>query len=434
MNKKTLLKVLRTGLVAMTASSSVVAYNQTAPVPQTTPGAGNQRAEQIARSSEMAQSAYRFIIKQSEKLSDPKLQAQTFDALANPQTCIFHRAHLNAAQRQSIVNQLLAAGLLNPADNDTFPGGLINGVFPPVLNDNSACPHLPLAFYAAPGSNFGSHHSYPGGLVVHEANNDVADLNRAAEYRHVYGHVNEEGIPTVNPEAGSPDVHQTESAVYIDPDIILGAPLWHDWAKPIVLQWNADGTIFQELQIGGPGLSTGGHHILSLAEAMARGLSPAFIDVQACAHSTPTEGDEPNVVAWIRAAAIIAQQDPIAKGYLTKDSTGAYRLPAFRQTGSVDLLSAGQMNLLAEMTIHNLSDADWVYGDQAVDNMQVVLADLAPDFGVDPTNTAVFNNTFRNVVLAHYPAESIYMTYTQKGKDGVRAMIEKLVESGVLGK
>ena len=433
MNTHILHKTLQAALVGTTVFSSMLLNGQTTNT-QASPGAGNKRAEQISAASEMVQSAYQFIIKQSEQLSDPKLRTTTFDALANPQTCIVHRANLTAAQRKSIVNQLLSAGLLNPADDATFPGGLINGVFPPVLNDNSTCPHLPLAFYAAPGSNFGSHHSYPGGLPVHEANNDVADLNRANEYRHVYGHVNERGIPTVNPDAGSPDVRQTKTAVFIDPDIILGAPLWHDWAKPIVLQWNADGTIFDELQIGGPGHSTGGHHILSLAEAMARGLSPAFIDVQACAHSTPTEGDEPNVVAWIRAAAIIAQQDPVAKGYLTTDSTGAYRLPAFRKTGSVDLLSAGQMNLLAEMTIHNLSDADWVYGDQAVDNMQVVLADLAPEYGIDPNNTAVFNNSFRNVVLAHYPAESIYMTYTQKGEAGVKALVNKLVESGALSK
>ena len=423
-----------TGILLATICTPVFAMGQTPSTNQTTPGAGNRRAEEIARSSPMVQSAYQFIINQSEQLSDAKLQAQTFDALANPLTCIAHRANLTPAKRQAIVNQLLAAGLLNPSDEQSFPGGLITGVFPPVLNDNTSCPHLPQAFYAAPGSNFGSHHSYPGGLPVHEANNDVADLNRADEYRHVYGHVNAQGVPTVNPDAGQPDVPQAKTAIFIDQDIILGAPLWHDWAKPIVLQWNADGTIFQELQIGGPGLSTGGHHILSLAEAMVRGLSPAFIDVQACAHSTPTEGDEPNVVAWIRAAAIIAQQDPIAKGYLVKDSTGAYRLPAFRKTGSVDLLSAGQMNLLAEMTIHNLSDADWIYGDQAVLNMQVILADLAPDFGIDPSNTAVFNNSFRNVVLANYPAESIYITYTQKGEAGVKAMIEKLAESGAFGK
>jgi hypothetical protein len=419
-------ELLRTGLVLTALSSSLFADSQLSP------GAGNKRATEIARASDMVQSAYRFVIKQSQQLSDPNLQAQTFDALANPDTCIAHRANLTPALRQQIVNELLAAGLLNPADNTSFPGGLITGVFPPVLNDNSSCPHFPQPFYATPGSNFGSHHSYPGGLPVHEANNDVADINRADEYRHIYGHVNAQGIPTVNPNAASPDVHQETTTTYIDQDIIVGAPLWHDWAKPIVLQWNADGTIFQELQIGGPGLSTGGHHILSLAEAMVRGLSPAFIDVQACAHSTPTEGDEPNVVAWIRAAAIIARQDPIAKGYLIKDSTGAYRLPAFRKTGSVDLLTPGQMNLLAEMTIHNLSDADWIYGDQAVDSMQVVLADLAPQFGFDASNASVFNNYFRNVVLAHYPAESIYISYTQNGEEGVKEMIEKLVEAGYL--
>ena len=64
----------------------------------------------------------------------------------------------------------------NPNDDQTFPCGPINGVFPTVLNDNSACPQLPQPFYAAPGS---SHHAYPGGLRVYEANNDVADINRA---------------------------------------------------------------------------------------------------------------------------------------------------------------------------------------------------------------------------------------------------------------
>ena len=419
-------KIVRAGLLMAAMSSLAFADSQL------TPGAGNKRAQEIAQASDMVQSAYHFAIQQSQRILDPHVRSETFDALANPQTCIEHRAKLTPSQKQAIVSQLLAAGLLNPNDDQTFPGGLINGVFPPVLNDNSACPQLPQPFYAAPGSNFGSHHSYPGGLPVHEANNDVADINRADEYRHVYGHVNEAGFPVVDPNTASPGDDDSKTVIYIDQDIIVGAPLWHDWAKPFVLQWNSDGTIFQELPIGGPGLSTGGHHILSLAEAMVRGLPAAFIDTQACAHSTPTEGNEARVVAWIRAAAIIAQQEPIAKGYLTKDSTGAYRLPAFRQTGSVDLLTPGQMNLLAEMTIHNLSDADWVYGDQAVASMQVVLQDLAPQFGFDPNNTSVFNNSFRNVVLAHFPAESIYISYTQAGKQGVKEMIQKLVQAGIL--
>ena len=418
-------QALRTGLLIAMLSNSAVAADQTLP------GAGNKRAVEITNKSPMVQTAYRFVIDQSEGLVDDNLRAQTFDALANPDTCIEHRANLTAADRKAIVAELLAAGLLNPADEATFPGGLVAGVFPPVLNDGSSCPHLPQPFYSAPGSNFGSHHSYPGGLPVHEANNDVADINRADEYRHVYGHLNSKGQPTVNPQAGSGDVDQPHSAVYLDQDIIVGAPLWHDWAKSIVLQWNADGTIFQELQIGG-NLSTGGHHILSLAEAMSRDLSPAFIVTQACAHSTPTEGDENKVVAWLQAAAIIAQQDPIAKGYLTKDSTGALRLPPLRKTGSINLLAPGQMNLLAEYTIHNLSDADWVYGDQAVSSMQVILAEVAPAFGYNPSDVSKFNNKFRNVVLAHYPAESIYITYTEKGVAGVKSIVEKLRTEGLL--
>src|ERR1700675_1996538 len=134
MKNRVLLKSLRAALIATAVSASVLAYSQS--TGQTAPGAGNQTAQKIAAASEMAQSAYRFIIAQSQQLSDPHLLAQTYEALANPQTCLAHRANLNAAQRQTIVNNLLAAGLLNPADDASFPGGLINGVFPPVLNDN----------------------------------------------------------------------------------------------------------------------------------------------------------------------------------------------------------------------------------------------------------------------------------------------------------
>src|SRR5258707_64586 len=67
-------------------------------------------------------------------------------------------------------------------------------------------------------------------------------------------------------------------------DVILAAPMWHGWAKRMVFQWNADGTEFTELNFGGTGTNdnnggaggsrTGGHHIMSIAETMARGLPP----------------------------------------------------------------------------------------------------------------------------------------------------------------
>lgn len=282
---------------------ALYAQTTTALPSQTVPGQGNPRAVVIARNSQLVQSAYHFLLEQTEGLSNDNLRVQTYDAIANPDTCILHRAHLTAADKQAIITDLLAQGLLNPADNATFPGGLLAGVFPPVLKDPSACPHLPQPFWSAPGSSFGGHHSYPGGLPIHESNNDTADINLASEYGNVYGFTNEDGLAIVNP-AGihhpTPD-NPPPTALHLSHDLILGAPIWHDWAKSIVFQWNADGTEFLELSIGGSGAGndnygapgdarTGGHHILSIAESMLRGFSPAFIITQASAHSAPTSG------------------------------------------------------------------------------------------------------------------------------------------------
>ncbi|MBB5344776.1 hypothetical protein [Tunturibacter empetritectus] len=426
-------------------SSSALAQNQTVPN-QTIPGPGNAQAVKTAQASPLVQSAYDFLIGQTFLLKDSNLRYQTLDALANPNTCILHRANLKLADKQNIVAELLAQGLLNRADDTTFPGGLLAGVFPPVLHDPSACPQLPQSFWSAPGSAFGSHHSYPGGLPVHESNNDTADINLGEEYAHVYGStdpatgtaaLNILGIYLPHPDNPSPN------ALKLDHDLLLGAPLWHDWAKSIVFQWNADGSEFLELSIGGSGAGldnygaagdarTGGHHILSIAESMLRGFSPAFIITQASAHSAPTSGNEFKVVNWIRAAAIIARLDLVAKGYLITDSHGNLRLPALRQTGQVDLLAAGQTNILTEYELHNLSDADFTFSGPAVAADQLVLAQLAPAFGYDPTQTAVYNNRFRNVVLSNYSAERLYTIYSHSGLDGVRNEIAKLHAAGKL--
>src|SRR5262249_50216953 len=125
--------------------------------------------------------------------------------------------------------------------------------------------------------------------------------------------------------------------VAAEQDLLIAAPIWHDWAKIIVFQWNADGSEFQELGLGGngktdkdgaPGLSkTGAHHVLGVAETMARGLPAKFVITQASAHSAPALGNEFRLINWLRTAAIIAQVDPVAKGYLVRDANGKYALP-----------------------------------------------------------------------------------------------------------
>jgi hypothetical protein len=416
------------GLGAMLAVSGVASAQN-----QTVPGAGNALAAQTASKSTLITSAYSFIKGQIGLLQNDNLRVQSYDAIVNPATCILHRANLTPAARQAIVGQLLAAGLLNPADDESFSGGLITGVFPPVLNDGTACPHLPQPFYSAPGSGNNSHHSYPGGLVVHESNNDTADIDLAAEYNHVYGFTNEKGGVTVNPN-GPKIAPLGSGGTLTDQDIIIGAPLWHDWAKPIVFQWNADGTEFQELTIGGDpanGTGTGGHHILSIAESIKRGFSPAFVITQASAHSAPSLGNEAKVVNWIRAAAIIDQIDPVAAGFLV-DYGGTYRLPPLRHLATVDLLTAGQGNYLPEYELHNLSDADFTLSIPVVNSIQVVLQQLAPSFGYDPGAVATYNNKYRNPILSTYDPTRLYIVYTNGGVDAVKAILQQARTNGLI--
>jgi hypothetical protein len=228
-----------------------------------------------------------------------------------------------------------------------------------------------------------------------------------------------------------------EPEISIDQDIIIAAPIWHDWAKPMVFQWNADGSEFEELNFGGngttdlfgsPGSSkTGGHHIIGVAEAMKRGLPPAFVIAQACAHSSPTLGNEYKVVNWLRAAAIMAQIDPVAAGYLYKDNSGRFRLPPLRKLGALDLTGNTllQTNLLVEYTLHNLSDADFTFSIPSVTTVEVILQAVAPGFGFNPADPNS-NNAFRNPVLSYLGAERLLIKYGNGGLDAVRAEIHKL--------
>jgi len=156
---------------------------------------------------------------------------------------------------------------------------------------------------------------------------------------------------------------------------------------------------------------TGAHHILSLAETMKRGMPAELIVVQASAHAAPVLGNEPKVVKWIRAAAIVARVDPLERGYLVCNNAGEWHIPRFR----------------IEDSIHNLSDADFVASMPAATTADSLLKQLAQEFGFDPNDTARYNNRFRNRVLSELTCERVLTIYTNSGVDGVRAEIKRRI-------
>src|ERR1700722_18462186 len=397
---------------------------------QTQPGAGNARAQQIGSASPLVQSAVELLEQNAQQIDDPQLRSVTLDSFQNPNSCIRHRTNVTDAVKNQIIATLIGQNLVNPADAASIIGGLKAGIFPPVVNDGTVCPTLPLTFKATPGSNFGGHHSYPGGLAVHESFNDQSSINFADTYRGEYAQTGPQRLPVAQGLRGEPEDG------FVNQDVILAAPIWHDWAKMMVFQWNGDGTEFIELNFGGSGTNdnfgaagdsrTGGHHIMSIAETMARGLSPLLVITQASAHSAPTLGNEFKVVNWLRAAAILAQIDPVAKGYLVVDD-GRLRLPPLAALGSgVDPAAAGQGNVLVEYQIHNLSDSDFVNSIPAVTTVQVLLAQVAPQFGFDPNDVSRYNNFFRNVVLSNLSPERLMIIYDKQGIEEFVEEVRKL--------
>ncbi len=165
-----------------------------------------------------------------------------------------HRAGLKDTDKAAILQALITAGLVDTRDGAIFPGGLKAGVSPALLSDSSPCPQLPQTFFSAPRSFFGGHHSWPGGLAVHESFNDVSSLNLANGYRKIYGH-SEGGLPVIDMNNASPLLGSKPADLFISEDLMIAAPIWHDCAKPMVFQWNSDGTEFLELSFGGNGIN-----------------------------------------------------------------------------------------------------------------------------------------------------------------------------------
>lgn len=325
---------------------------------------GNQAAAALARRSPAIQTAKARILDYAGQLKNPAIRAATLDAL-QPGTCVTHRVGLTPAKKEAIVRALVAAHLAEPGD------ALVAGVFPPLIDEGSSCPKLPQLFESAPGSAFGGHHSYPGGLAIHECFNLLSGLNFGQLYDTFYG-----------------------PGPFFDRDLLIAAPIWHDWAKAFVFQWNADGTEFDETTIAG----TGAHHILGLAETMKRSLPTSLILAQASAHAAPILGNEGKVEDWLRVAAIIAQVDPIK--------------PAFR----------------TEYAIHTLSDADFIVSIPAMKTAEALLKELAGEFGYNAAIAPRYNLKYRNPALSFITAERIAFL----GRNGTLLELRNLRASGVI--
>jgi hypothetical protein len=345
--------------------------------------AGNQQAMSLARNSTTIMAANEAAMAIADALTDPALRRTTLDVMRNPAPT-YQLKSPTRADKEAVRQELLAAGLIT--DQVT-----LEGIFPPVGDPHEA----PQAFWSAPGSTYAGHHSYPGGLVVHSWTNAAVALQWADSYEQRYGLVSESGA--------------------IDPAIVAAAPLWHDLNKVTVFQWNDDGSELVEQPIA----DTGGHHPLSGAEAIVRGMPADFVVALLGAHDPPQSGVSIyRLINYIRAAAIIARVDPVKAGLLQPwDNPMA---PAG--------LGLAQTPPRVEGHINHLSDHDFVFSGDSATLVIQTLRNLAPQYGVDSAAQQARFNLFRNTVLSQLTDMRLYGVLQTGGQDAVKAIIDSAVD------
>ncbi len=282
---------------------------------------GNARAAHIARASHFIRTQYGSSLQLARSITNSRLREGVLELLADPSPA-YARKYRSASDRSELRDALARAGFVKADDP-------VAGIFPPGTDGTSAVQ----PFWSAPGSAYDSHHSYPGGLTVHELFNARISEHFASTYNTIY-------FP------------QTRA---VDRDLVIAAAFYHDVMKAAVFQFNADGTLLSELEIAG----TGGHHCLSGAEAIVRGYDARFVTILLSAHAAPSLGDQVKVAAWCKAAAMIASVDPVEYGLLARDGNLAAIPPV-------------------EAFVSNLSDHDYVLSVHAVQQIKPRLAGMGP--------------------------------------------------------
>lgn len=126
--------------------------------------------------------------------------------------------------------------------------------------------------WAAPGAGLASHHCYPGGWVLHTA------LNLRAA-RSLMRHA-------VEVKGGE-----------IQPDAIISAIILHDCAKLKLLVWRKDHSLDED--------QGAGHHIIALAECIARAFPVRVVQLLAGVHSGWWQAPEAVRKGLVRAAALL---------------------------------------------------------------------------------------------------------------------------------
>jgi hypothetical protein len=325
----------------------------------------------MADASTLVVDAWGYLRDMAKAIADPSVRRVVLAILDDPAPSFL--AGLGEADVREVHAELEALDMLD--------GQTPDDLFPPCEDPLEA----PQPFRSATGSGYTGHHAYPGGNVVHTAFNVRSSLAFCDNYEAVYG-------------------------FRLDRDVVVAAQMLHDLHKPWVFQWLPDGACRKERGLAG----AGEHHVLSIAEALHRGLPARTCIALASAHSHPGNPKrEARIAGWIGAAAVILGRDPVREGWLES----AERLP---------------QPVAMEYFVTHLGDYDWVLTVPAARWTIQLLKEIAVErYGLTESDLGGRQfNQLRNYVFAQATMMGLYQLYADQGRSPLAEAVVSIVRPG----
>lgn len=342
--------------------------------------------EAMATASRVVSAAYNELLQVAASLENQEYRELMTECLARPKVT-FLELYPTEADRKRMFDEMVKLGFFNAGDDPehVWPSGHMT----------------PQTYLTAPSSHNDFYNAHPGGLAVTVAFNVRMAEAYTANYRQMFG------LP-------------------INRDLPSAALCVHEYPKVWLYQWLEDGSWLEEPRTVYDD-TWHAHCIYVTAELMYRRYDSRIVMAMAAAHqlgALDASMDGRKVVAnwvgegrvahFIKAAAVLAQVDPVDYGLLERDGSG-------------DMVLAP---LPAEQWVTHMADMNWPYtmGAAHLRTWPLLQQVAKDDLGLSDRDLQgrPFNQ-LKNYVWSQVGQIPLYEVLVREGFEAARQTVKRLV-------
>ncbi len=341
--------------------------------------------EDMAQASKLVSGIYQELLQTAASLEDPGYRRLMTECTANPKVT-FLEMYPSDQDRRRLFDEMVRLGFFNAEDDPdhVWPSGHMS----------------PQSYLTAPSSHNDFYNAHPGGLALTVAMNIRLADAYTRNYQQVYG------LP-------------------INRDLPVAALLVHEYPKVWLYQWLDDGSWLEEPRTVYDD-TWHAHCIYVTAELMHRRFDSRIVMAMAAAHQlsmldasmdgrrvvTNWIGLE-RVAHFIKAAAVMAQVDPVDYGLLERKGSEMVLAP-----------------VPAEQWVTHLADMNWPYtmGGAHLYTWPLLQQVAQDDLGISQADLGgrPFNQ-LKNYVWSQLGQIPLYEILVREGFEAARATIGRLV-------